>query len=373
MIPQQGQNLKNRGGILKQDNIHYNLDNIDSKNALFNLILGEKSGGKSYQVKHKKAVFNYLKTGKRFILLRRWKDEIKTDKIEQYFNDVDVEKITDGKYNCITYYRGGIYFASFDSETFKTIKGEKIGYAIALSQEQNYSSVSFLDVSDIIFEEFMSRTMYIAGEADKLMIFYDTVDRKRGVVRLWLVGNTISRVCPYLSAWNLQKIITDMHQGDIITLDINNSNNTIKMAIEYCRQTEQKSFAIGSAESMISGGDWLATPQPRLTISIKQYKPLLRVVFEYDTFRFLATLYCRGNELIWFICPKYSAVKPKTLVFGVIKESVYYSKNVYNIDFRINKKTRDLIYNTFVESNIFYATDICGTDFKQCIDFSIRK
>ena len=44
---------------IKQDNIHYNIDNIDSKNALFNLILGEKSGGKSYQVKHKKAVEHY--------------------------------------------------------------------------------------------------------------------------------------------------------------------------------------------------------------------------------------------------------------------------------------------------------------------------
>ena len=43
-----------------------------------------------------------VKTGQKFILLRRWKDEIKTDKIEQYFNDVDVEKLTDGVYNCIT-------------------------------------------------------------------------------------------------------------------------------------------------------------------------------------------------------------------------------------------------------------------------------
>ena len=116
---------------IKQDNIHYNIDSIDNKNALFNLILGEKSGGKSYQVKHKKAVEHYLKTGQKFILLRRWKDEIKSDKIEQYFNDVDVEKLTNGVYNCITYWRGGIYFVRFGNEKSKTIKGDKIGYAIA--------------------------------------------------------------------------------------------------------------------------------------------------------------------------------------------------------------------------------------------------
>ena len=72
--------------------IHYNLDAIDEIGARFNLIYGERSNGKSYQVKHKKGVEKYLNTGKRFILLRRWKEEITTEKIEQYFADVDVAK-----------------------------------------------------------------------------------------------------------------------------------------------------------------------------------------------------------------------------------------------------------------------------------------
>ena len=43
------------------------------------------------------------------------------------------------------------------------------------------------------------------------------------------------------------------------------------------------------------------------------------------------------------------------------------------MDFRIDAKIRDLIMKSFNESNIFYSTDLCGTDFKQCIDFSIRR
>ena len=42
--------------------VRYNLDKIDSIGARFNLIYGERSNGKSYQVKHKKAVEKYLKT-----------------------------------------------------------------------------------------------------------------------------------------------------------------------------------------------------------------------------------------------------------------------------------------------------------------------
>ena len=87
--------------------VHYNLDNINEKypDAFYYLIYGEKSNGKSYQVKHKEAVLHYLETGKKFILLRRWKEDISTAWIEKYFSDVDVEKITNGKYNSITTYR----------------------------------------------------------------------------------------------------------------------------------------------------------------------------------------------------------------------------------------------------------------------------
>lgn len=56
-------------------NIRYNLDEIDKLNARFNLIYGERSNGKSYQVKHKKAVLKYVKTGKRFILMRRFREK----------------------------------------------------------------------------------------------------------------------------------------------------------------------------------------------------------------------------------------------------------------------------------------------------------
>jgi hypothetical protein len=124
----------------------YNLDNIDAKGATINIIYGERANGKSYQVKHKKAVEKYLKTGKRFILMRRWKEEISTEKVERYFADVDVEGLTNGKYNCITMYRKQLFLSKYDNETGRNTKGERIGYVVALSTEQNYAGGSYLDV-----------------------------------------------------------------------------------------------------------------------------------------------------------------------------------------------------------------------------------
>lgn len=112
--------------------VHYNIDKIDSIGARINLIYGERSNGKSYQVKHKKAVEKYLKTGKRFILMRRLREEISSEKIEQYFQDVDVSKLTNGRYNCITLYRKTLYLSVYDNETGKTKRFDKIRICCSL-------------------------------------------------------------------------------------------------------------------------------------------------------------------------------------------------------------------------------------------------
>lgn len=137
--------------------IHYNIEELLKKAPLstYYLIYGEKSNGKSYAVKHL-AIYNYINNHKKFILLRRWKADISTAWVEKYFNDVDVEKITSGKYNSITVWRGDLFFNKLD-EKGKSLEKEKIGSVMALSTEQHYSGASFLDYDIVIFEEFMER------------------------------------------------------------------------------------------------------------------------------------------------------------------------------------------------------------------------
>ena len=113
---------------------------------------------------------------------------------------------------------------------------------MALSTEQHMSSASFLDVDIIIFEEFMERGTYISHEPDRLMIFYSTIDRKRGTTKLFMVGNSISRVCPYINDWGLDKIFRKLQQGQIETKIIHNEENDVKIAIEYCRSSGGKIY-----------------------------------------------------------------------------------------------------------------------------------
>lgn len=128
---------------------------------------------------------------------------------------------------------------------------KRYGYAIPLSLEQHFSSADFTDCDDIILEEFMERGSYIPSEVAKFTAFYSTVDRKRGTTRVWLIGNTITKANPYIYEWGLQKKINAMKQGDIITVELPSGDNTVTMAIEYCKSSGGKSMAIGSSASMI--------------------------------------------------------------------------------------------------------------------------
>lgn len=206
------------------------------------------------------------------------------------------------------------------------------------------------------------------------MILYSTVDRKRGTTELWLVGNTISRVCPYINAWGLEDIFRTIKQGEIKTKIIKNETNDVKIAIEYCKSSGGLQMTIGNASKMVDSGSWQSQPQPLLPGSKKDYTIIYRVAFYYKHFTFIGELLKnKNNEYCWFIFPKYDKIKEKTIVFSdKVNISPYWQKDIYNIAIK-NEKLKKLFIDTFRESMIFYSSDLCGTDFKECIDFTIRK
>ena len=387
---------------MSKEKVYYSIENLDKEGASINIAYGERANGKSYQVKLEEGIKPYLfdgfryvsdyknpkeiikeeiKKGRRFMLVRRLVEEIKPSLIESYFSDIDIMSLTDNKYNLITVYSNQIWLSKYDIETGKTKRFEKIGYVVALSIEQNYAGGSFLDVYTIIMEEFMSRKSYLYDEPNKLLNLFSTVDRKRGVVKMYLVGNTISRVCPYLKDWGLDKLLRKTKQGEINSvwlstgeIDEDGYPVKVKLALEHCKSTGRSSYVIGTHANMLNKGEWQSDPQPHLPKSYKEYKVLFRIAFDYQGFKFLGEYLKEkeGVETCWFIKPKYTKIKEKTITFSDnIKTSRYYQRDIYNP--LINNENIRRLLQTFRESNIFYANDLCGTEFKQAIDFVIRK
>ena len=125
---------------------------------------------------------------------------------------------------------------------------------------------------------------------------------------------------------------------------------------------------------MLNKGSWQTDPQPHLPKSKNEYKSVFRFVFLYKSFKFICEylLDKKTNESCWFIYPYKGEINDKTVVISdMIKVSRYWQRDIYNTNFK-NQTLNDLL-KTFREGKIFYSSDLCGTDFKQVIDFTIKK
>lgn len=75
---------------------------------------------------------------------------------------------------------------------------------------------------------------------------------------------------------------------------------------------------------------------------------------------------------IWFVKPYFNRFSEKIIVFSdLVKVSPFWQRDIYNISIKNDKLKK--LFMSFKENKIFYASDMCGTDFKQVIDFQIRR
>lgn len=158
-----------------------------SYNCLFNFILGARGVGKSYGAK-RWAIRDFLKTGKQFVYVRRYKEELK--KIDKFFDDVSHE---------------------FEEHEFKVnkpnfyIDGEIAGTAMALSVSKIEKSTPFPNVNKIIFDEFIidkGAIRYLPDEVTNFLELYSTVGRDRDPTALFL-SNALSTYNPYFVYFDL--------------------------------------------------------------------------------------------------------------------------------------------------------------------------
>lgn len=133
-------------------------------------------------------------------------------------------------------------------------------------------------------------------------------------------------------------------------------------------------MAIGNASKMVDSGNWQTFPQPKLPKSLKEYESLYRFGFQYKGFKFLCD-YLADKEtkhLIWYVYPFYKEFSDDLIVFSdEIKTTPYWQTDIYNISIKNDNLKK--LFQTFKEDKIFFSSDLCGTDFKQVIDFSLRR
>ena len=181
----------------------YSLKHILDKDCVYNVIFGERSNGKTYAVL-KYAIEQYFKTGGQFAIVRRWQEDIRGRRASDIFSAInandEVMKLSDGRYKGITYFSGKFYLCDYDLKTGKPVycmETDCIGYTFALSETEHNKSISYPHIRTILFDEFLTKHVYLNDEFVLFMNTISTIVRQRTDVKIFMCGNTVNKYCPY--------------------------------------------------------------------------------------------------------------------------------------------------------------------------------
>lgn len=263
---------------------YYSLNNIKRKDATYNVIFGERSNGKTYALLTE-VVKNWAKDGSQFAYVRRWQEDIKGRRGQSVFSalteDGSIDRLTDHQYQGVYYYSGRFYLCTYDDKGKPVYSdSDVLGYTFALSDTEHNKSNSYPKVSTIMFDEFLTKHLYLPDEFVLFMNTVSTIVRLRTDVKIYMLGNTVNKFCPYFQEMGLDHV-KDMKQGSIDVYSYGDSN--LKVAVEYCSTIKgQKKnnfyFAFNNPKlAMITGGAWELNIYPHLPV---KYKPK-DIIFTY--------------------------------------------------------------------------------------------
>lgn len=274
---------KKRGGNFSHLK-YYSLDRILKKKADYNIIFGERSNGKTYAALEY-GLREYWKHGGELAVIRRWIEDIRPARAGRFFEALQanglVSEITEGKFTEIYYFNRKWYLSNYDEDLKKHVPDSKpFAYAFALSEMEHDKSTSYPNVTTIVFDEFLTRKYYLPDEFITFMNVLSTIIRQRSNVKIFMLGNTVNKFCPYFDEMGL-KHVRQMEQGSIDVYTYGDSGLTV--AVEYAASMETKKesnkfFAFDNENlQMVTSGKWELAIYPHLTV---KYEPT-DVIFTY--------------------------------------------------------------------------------------------
>ena len=334
----------------------------------YSIVIGGRASGKSYWVKRFCVDRAFRDPEHKFVYLRRYQIESKPADIEGYFRDCPVSDITHGQYTKIVVYRGSIFLASVDPETGKTVRGAVIGYVIHLSNEVHFKSQNYNDVQEIIFEEFIvSNGAYLWREPEALQSLISTVARRRKI-RVWMIGNTVSRICPYFKEYGIERKLLEMKPGTIAVCEhetdqINEDGQPVKVRIGvyYTEQPDDaQQMFFGKIAKMTTGGDWQTRSYPHLPYHYRDCRKQYNVLLKHNSFLFnMEIVKSPKSEYMIFIHPHTGKTEDQRIIDTDPNPSPLVTKKLDPR--RRGDRLLKYLYDT---GTVFYSDNLTGADFE---------
>ena len=349
----------------KQKEQYYSSKDIDSTGALYKIIIGKKSNGKTYDI-NKKIIDNYFECYNYSVYLRRYVDDIRPMNIQDLLKPFYkyIEKKGKGKYNTVVYKNNAFCPAFFNSETNKIEhinKEQPILYTASLAGWEHKQGADRGQCDYIFFDEFCSRTKYLTDEFITFSKVISTYMRDRPLKGVYLASNTVNTYCPYwaeMGIYNIEKL----KKGEIAFYQFSGETS---VAVEYCADSDNtkevnKYFAFENPRlNMIFNGDWEIANYRHLTKRYTKDDIYFIFIVKFQGHFCKGVIYKKGVDLILFFHPM---DPPETLGERDILytdepiTSIYHSNSFTHI----HNKKQTLINNLLNTNRDYYSNNTVG-------------
>ena len=359
--------------MMTKKNDHWTGDRIRKENADYNIVVGERGNGKTYDIQ-KMCIEKFLKTGEQCFLLRRWMEDVKPSNAANFWDGNLLAKLTDmsgGRFRNIVL-RGMRYIAVDYDDKGKPIVNEEntIGFIWDVNEAERLKGQSFQGVTNIVFEEFISLSQmgYIPDEVTLFLNCLSTIIRDRTNVKVWMLGNTVNPYNPYFKHFGIKGL--ELRQGEIWTKT--DTLTGCKLAVEFCAQRRQgslkgtsaKYFAFGTADGstdMILTGQWQLPDYPlkkfRISQSVKKYV----VLFDDRKMMMHLMINDNGDPYLYVRTMQDFRITDDLIVMDLLPNM---KKNYYTAfqNLPLNDTTR-MIYSLLTNKKIYFDDRMTGAYF----------
>lgn len=343
----------------------YSLKNILSKDAQYNMIIGERSNGKTYSVK-KYGLEQFVKYGKQMAYVRRQNEDFVGKRGNTLFSDIvdngEVEKLTGGEWTSIHYYSSRWYLCRYEENGDRITDTTPFCFGFSISAMEHDKSTSYPNITTVCFDEFISRTIYLTDEFVLFENVLSTIIRHRTDVKIFMLGNTINKYCPYFKEMGL-KHVKQMKQGTIDVYSYGDSG--LRVAVEYCAENKQGKdsdvyFAFDNpALSTIKHGGWEISIYPHCPVRYLPKDVMFTYFILFDDDILQCEIVITQDHNFTFIHPKTTEIKHPE------KELIYSTEynSAPNYHRKITKPTTPLeqkIAWYYKTDNVFYSDNETG-------------